>query len=251
MAPRGRASLSVVDLLDAYLAGRFDEVVRTLEGDVDFNEVLQAAAPGRPRPGSPPRPLTHAHGANSPPPPSRSRRPAPGSGTSGSGRSSSRYVLGAKPDECYEPLNVLSWKAPPLLIEWACERFRQDETPRPIERWWQLAAVAVAQRSEDAQFMVGDPRIGEGVAAGEIGNLQDEIKHLDHVVPRFPGEMRFLLAQGIARDREWTDDALSVYGALRNDPDVGGEAMMRLGAMQLRQRRPAEALKSFDARAQL
>ena len=117
--------------------------------------------------------------------------------------------------ECYEPLNVLSWKAPPLLIEWACERFRQDATPRPIERWWQLAAVAVAQRSEDTQFMVGDPRIGQGAAAGEIGNLQDEIKHLDHVVPRFPAEMRFLLAQGIARDREWTDDALSVYGALR------------------------------------
>ena len=94
--------------------------------------------------------------------------------------------------------------------------------------------------------MVGDPHIGQGVFAGEIGNVKDEIKHLDHVAPRFPTEMRFLLAQGIARDREWTDDALSVYGVLNSDPDVGGEAMMRLGAMQLRQGRIPDALKNLE-----
>jgi tetratricopeptide (TPR) repeat protein len=140
---------------------------------------------------------------------------------------------------------VLSWKAPPLLIEWGCELLSQHETPRPVERWWQLAALAVAQRSEDPQFLVGDTNIGRDIMAGEIGNVQDEIKHLDHVTPRFPKEMRFVLAQGIARDRAWADDATSVYLALEKDPDVGGEAMMRLGAMQMRTA-GAAALKSLE-----
>ena len=241
--PARARSLSVVDLLDAYLAGRFDEVVRTLDGDVDFNEVLKQLRKDGPAWIAAASPDTRAR-----------RELAAATFALEAARAGQWYEwkwtirqpLMCAGEECYEPLNVLSWKAPPLLIEWACARFRQDETPRPIERWWQLAALAVAQRSEDTQFLVGDPRIGKGVDAGEIGNLQDEIKHLNHVMARFPDEMRFLLAQGIARDREWTDDALSVYGALINDPDVGGEAMMRLGAMQLRQRRPAEALKSFE-----
>jgi len=136
--------------------------------------------------------------------------------------------------ECYQPLNVLWWKPPPLLLEWGCELLRRAETPRPIERWWQLAALAVAQRAEDAQFLVGDTSIGKGVAAGEIGNTQDEITHLEHVRPRFPDERRFVLAEGIARDRFWTDDAVQAYRALANDPDVGAEAMLRLGAMWMR-----------------
>ena len=145
-----------------------------------------------------------------------------------------------------QPLNVLEWKAPPLLIEWACRRMRKDETPRPIERWWQLAALAVAQRSEDGQFLVGDTSIGLGVGAGEILNPQLEIKHLEHVRKRFPEEMRFMLAEGIARDRFWQDDAMQAYGALSNDPVVGGEAMMRMGVMLVRMGRREDALKHFD-----
>ena len=152
----------------------------------------------------------------------------------------------AENGEQYQPLNVLVWKAPPLLIEWACTLLRRDATPRPVERWWQLAALSVVQRSEDPQFLVGDVNIGRNVDAGEIGNLQDEIKHLDHVEKRFPQEMRFKLAQGIARDRHWMDDAIKVYRAIEADADVGGEALMRLGSMQLRQRRTADAIKSLE-----
>ena len=65
------------------------------------------------------------------------------------------------------------------------------------------------------------------------------------------GGCRFLLAQGIARDIDWTDDAEQVYRALENDPDVGGEATMRFGAMQLRQRRTDVALRSFEHAEQL
>ena len=154
--------------------------------------------------------------------------------------------MDASNGEGYDPLNVLIWRAPPQLIEWGCELFRRDARPRPVERWWQLAALGVAQLSEDPQFLVGDVQIGRGRSAGEIGNLQDEIKHLDHVEKRFPTEMRLTLAQGIARDHHWHDDAAKVYRALASDPDVGGEAMMRLGAMQLRQRQLADAIKSFD-----
>jgi tetratricopeptide (TPR) repeat protein len=38
---------------------------------------------------------------------------------------------------------------------------------------------------------------------------------------------------------------VQVYKALENDPDVGGEALMRFGAMQLRQRKYEDALESF------
>lgn len=148
--------------------------------------------------------------------------------------------------EAYEPLNRLVWRAPPLLIEWGCALFRRGAPPRPVERWWQLAALSVAQRSEDPQFLVGDVQIGRGRLAGEIGNVQDEIKHLEHVEGRFPSEVRFKLAQGIARDRHWPEDALKAYRALERNPDVGGEATMRLGAMQLRQRRLADAIRTLE-----
>ena len=155
-------------------------------------------------------------------------------------------VNGDHGPECFQPMNVLYWQAPPRLIEWGCSLLRRHQAPLPVERWWQLAALAVSQRSEDPQFLVGDPKIGLGIDAGEIGNSNAEIKHLDHVSDRFPAESRFLLAQGIARDRVWPDDAAKAYGALERDPDVGGEAVMRFGAMQLRQRRYAAALVNLD-----
>jgi tetratricopeptide (TPR) repeat protein len=63
---------------------------------------------------------------------------------------------------------------------------------------------------------------------------------------RFPKERRFMLGQGIARDRVWADDATQAYRAVESDVDVGGEALMRFGAMQMRLRRPAEALELFE-----
>ena len=147
---------------------------------------------------------------------------------------------------CFQPLNRLIWRPAPLLIEWGCDIFTADEQPRPIERIWQLAAVAVAQRGEDGQFLVGDQAIGHGVGGGEIINPQDEIKHLDHVQERFPNEKRFMLAQGIARFQVWSDDAHIAFGSLYNDPDVGAEAMMRVGEMLIREKRYDDAYDRFD-----
>jgi hypothetical protein len=149
----------------------------------------------------------------------------------------------------YQPFPILDWRPAPLFIEWACERLRKDTTPRPIERWWQLAALAVAQRSEDVHFLVGDPNIGRGIGAGEIGNLQAEIKHLDHVTERFPNEPRFMLAQGIARP-QWPTDAAKAFMAVMDDEDVGGEATMRLGALFMHDRRNAEGSLNAFAKAE-
>lgn len=146
----------------------------------------------------------------------------------------------------FQPLNSLYWGPAPNLIEWACRLLRADETPRPLERIWQLAALAVAQRSEDAQFLIGDTTLGQGVGAGEVINKQDEIKHLNHVEKRFPKEARFMLAQGIARFRAWPDDAHVAFGNLRDHADVGGEALVRLGELLLSEGKVDEAVERFE-----
>jgi tetratricopeptide (TPR) repeat protein len=106
---------------------------------------------------------------------------------------------------------------------------------------WQLAALAVAQRSEDPQFLVGDTKLGKGVEEGEILNEQKEIRHLLHVALRFPNEPRFVLAQGIARFRDWPDDAHVAFGALGDQLDVGGEANVRDADVFLREGNIKEA----------
>lgn len=250
ISPRAR-EVSVVEWLDAYRSGQFDRVVADLERETNFKPILDqlrrdglgwimAAGPAE----IPRRELVAATFALE----------AARVGMRYEWKRiqmQERYTFEEGP--AIQPLNVLEWKPPPLLIEWGCALFLRDPTPRPVERWWQLAALAVAQKSEDTQFLVGDPKIGAGrldrdagIVAGEIGNREDEIKHLDHIWKRFPEEKRFVLGQGIARDREWIEDADQAYRAIAGDPLVGGEAMMRLGAMQMRLRKPDDALESFD-----
>jgi len=238
--------LSVVELLDRYAAGQFDAVVAELDGDVNFEELLNQLkrdGPGWIAAGGPAaqarRELVAATFAL--------EAARVDSWTEWKWTQKQPFMTAPGVDGGYQPLNTLYWKPPPLLIEWACELFRKDASPRPIERWWQLAALSVAQRSEDPQFLVGDIAIGKDVGAGEIGNTQKEIKHLDHVVKRFPNEPRFMLGQGIARDRFWIDDALQAYAAVEGDVDVGGEALMRLGAMIMKRQNGVDgALKTFD-----
>jgi hypothetical protein len=156
---------------------------------------------------------------------------------------------GAAPSKAppYKPRDVLIWQPPPLLIEWGCRLMSRDPTPRPIERWWQLAALAVAQRSEDFQFLVGNP-----FDKREFANPQDEIEHLLHVIKRFPDEPRFALAQGIAVEWRWPDEAAGAFVSLAGTPAVSGEAAMRLGRLQSvsrnssNQRNAAETLERAE-----
>jgi len=172
------------------------------------------------------------------------------------------------------PLPVLYWQAPPLLIEWGCELLRQRVEPLPIERIWQLAAMAVAQRGEDTQFLIGftevsgppppaaapaapgQPAVGAGGVPvpstlqerfpDEVLNVGKEIGHLNHVAERFPREKRFMLGQALARERPEPAGALKVYASLLTDLDVGGEAALRMGALYLRRGDEPSAIERFD-----
>jgi tetratricopeptide (TPR) repeat protein len=169
----------------------------------------------------------------------------------------------------YQPPDLLYWRTPPLVIEWACGIMRArtdrlepadatpvDEKPagtparansssaRSVERWWQLAALSVAQRSEDFQFLVGNP-FDRDPLGRELGNPKAEIEHLNHVLPRFKDEPRFTLAQGIAVEWRWGPQAIPVFDALKDDIAVGAEARMRAGAVFLRAGKREIALKLF------
>jgi tetratricopeptide (TPR) repeat protein len=248
-APR----VSVIDMLDRYTAGRFDSVLDDLSTlDRDFADILNQLNEHAPA-------WIEASG----PAARDKRRLVAATFALEAARVDAwhewkwivrqpamcpAHIPGerATRGDCYYPLNVLTWQAPPRLIEWACQLMGQDGAPAAVERWWHIAAIAVAQRSEDIQFLVGDPAIGRGRGAGEIINLQDEIKHLEHAERRFPDEVRFKLAQGIARERVWPADAAQAFEALAGDYTVGGEAMARLAILQLRLGRVADALKSVD-----
>jgi tetratricopeptide (TPR) repeat protein len=144
-------------------------------------------------------------------------------------------------------LDNIYWSGPPQLIEWGCQLFRKDARPRPVEHLWQLAALAVAERSEDFEFLIGSPWEPRA-------NPKDEIEHLKHVAARFPDEKRFALAQGIAI--EWrlfpspralgTKEAMEVFDKLKDDELVGGEASARLGVLQFRMGSYDAALKQFE-----
>jgi hypothetical protein len=153
------------------------------------------------------------------------------------------------------PPDSLYWKPPPQLIAWGAGLFRAAGPPTPLERWWQLAAIAVAERAEDFEFLIGSPYEARG-------NPEDEISYLTSLVQRFPHEPRFVLAQGIALEwRSWpsvgswpsarrttqgTNEAMHLFESLAKDDAVGAEAAVRLGEMRLRLDNPGPALKLFD-----
>ena len=240
-------SPSAIGLIERYAAGEFDAVVSELADHTDFPRLLKETREEAPA-------WMEAGG-----PTDRARRElaaatfALEAARIDQWREWKRIVkppVMDAPDtvgkEKFQPLNTLYWAPAPLFIEWGCALFRKDETPRAVERIWQLAALAVAQRSEDPQFLIGDTKLGKGVGAGEVINPQDEIKHLDHVEKRFPNEARFTLAQGIARFRDWSSDAHTAFGALSEHVDVGGEANARHAQLFLHEGRIDEAMDHLD-----
>jgi tetratricopeptide (TPR) repeat protein len=141
----------------------------------------------------------------------------------------------------------LTWKPPPLLIEWGCALMREAGPPTPIERIWHLAAIAVAQRWGDYEFLIDSPE--------PRGNRQDEIDHLVHVAKRFPNEARIVLAQAIAIEwRVWAlrgprsnvAEGIRAFERLTGDPAVGAEATLRLGSLRVRSRDFGRAVEHFD-----
>jgi tetratricopeptide (TPR) repeat protein len=166
-------------------------------------------------------------------------------------RPSEAYLPGILP-QTYTAPNAIWWKPAPRLLEWGCKLMRTS-SPGPIERIWQLASVAVAERAGDFEFLIGSPWEARG-------NPQDEPEHLAHVIKRFPGEPRFALAQAIAVEwRTWPvgfrtsrsrviapADAMSALQKMTKDDAIGPEASLRLGVLRLRTGKPDDALPLFD-----
>lgn len=158
--------------------------------------------------------------------------------------------LGAEADQVEEADRIF-WKTPPLLIEWGCAMLRHAGPATPAERTWHLAALAVAQRTGDFEFLIGSPWDARM-------NPDDEIEHLDHAARRFPREPRFNLAAGIAM--EWVtwpgardfvrprqaDAAIKIFEGLFKDDAVGAEANVRAGAIHARANRLEDALEAFS-----
>jgi hypothetical protein len=233
-----------IDLLDRYLRGDFDAVVADFEKHTTFGwllEQLEAEGPGWIGAGGPAarerRELAAAtlaleaarvgqwtawkH---------REEYPGPDPTFRWVDQNGRRYVP-----------ETLVWEPPARLVEWGCTLLREDDrAPSPRERLWQLAALAVAQRSEDGEFLFSEQ------LNTRLSNPKAEIDHLVHVMPRFPEEARFMLAVGTALEWQVPDRALKEFERLRDHPDVGGEARLRLGALQLRQGRHDRAVETLD-----
>jgi tetratricopeptide (TPR) repeat protein len=145
-------------------------------------------------------------------------------------------------------LENIHWKPPAQLLEWGCALMRSAPAPTPIEHTWQMAALAVAGRAQDYEFLIGNPWAGRA-------NPKDEFLHLDHAIARFPKDRRILLAQGIAA--EWRlypnphntglAEARTIFTNLKDDEEVGAEANMRLGILETRAGNPAAAEPLFAA----
>jgi len=131
--------------------------------------------------------------------------------------------------------SITLWDPPALLIEWGCKLLRERPEPTEQEHLWHLAAMSVAERAEDFEFLVGYRTLSRSF-------LTKVVDHVKHAIDRFPSEQRFQLAYGIAS--EWNDPmtARGSFTSLQNDVDSGGEATMRLGAMTLRSGDAAGAL---------
>jgi hypothetical protein len=135
------------------------------------------------------------------------------------------------------PLDTVYWKPPPLLIKWGASLLRSTASPMPPagQRLWQFAAIAVAERAEDFEFLLGSPFEARS-------NDGDEIAYLKPLLAQFPDEPRFLLAEAIALEwRTWprpgragSPEAKRALEALTTDDSVGAEALVRLGDLELR-----------------
>jgi len=235
----GRQQVVVTSQLDQYLRGDFDVVARDLSQLNKLDDVLEQLR----RDG--PAWVTAGGPAERP-----TRVLAAATYALEAGRAGAFHEW--KWVQSYMGSLSIYWKTPPLLIEWGCALLRNEPTPHPQERIWQLAAVSASQLAGDHEFLIGSPFQARG-------NPQDEIEHLKHVTARFPKEPRFALAQAIAV--EWTTyptpsralkrrpprtaDATRAFEGMMRDESIGAEATLRLGVVRLRSGNAGGALELF------
>lgn len=223
----------IAAMLDQYSSGHFADVAASFEQTTDFGAVLTGLQQSGPA-------WIAAGGAADAP----RRQLAAATFALEAARAGEleRWKLVQK----FMGLPNIYWHPPAQLVEWGCTLLRANPVPRPSERVWHLAALAVADRVVDSEFLVGSPW-------EDRANPRDEIKQLEHAVARFPNERRFALAQGIAAEwglfptpRSGAKETQQIFDTLKDDEQVGAEARVRLGFMQLRNGKLPAALEMFD-----
>ena len=236
-AQAAREPATITTLLDWYLQGEFATVVTHLEAITDFGGLLNQLE----RNGSA---WIDAGG-----PVSRSRRELTAATLALEAARVDARVEWKQHLEVPAPNSgtLLYWQPPPRLIDWACAGFREQATPTEAERLWQLAALSVAQRAADFEFLVSD---GTGT---QPWNFAAEFAHLHHARKRFPAEPRMQLAEGIAVEwqtvrgvaRGGPQMAKALFEALLKDQDVGAEAAVRLGYTHVRMKDDDRGIELF------
>lgn len=229
----GASGPSGIQLLDRYARGEFDPVVASLASVTNFEPIYKDLKENAPK-------WIEAGGVAD----RERRRLAAATFAMEAAR------IGALTDwkevRMFIRIENIFWRPPSQLLEWGCALMRSTPEPTPIEHTWQMAALAVLGRAQDYEFLIGSPWEGRA-------NKGDEFYHLEHTIKRFPKDRRLLLAQGIAA--EWRlfpnerntglKEATNIFDNLATDPEVGGEASLRLGIVLLRSGRSSEAMPSL------
>ena len=149
------------------------------------------------------------------------------------------------------------------LVEWGCRLLRRGP-PTEAERLWQRASIALAEGALDSEVLFS-PASGLRTYA-----------HASHAQQRFPADARIAFAQRFAvqaparlgsetlrpgHETALDEPARSAYDAafdtavrkltpLFDDPEVGAEAALRAGHLQLLMLRLEPALAAFDFAAE-
>src|SRR5262245_49319378 len=151
-----------VALLDRYARGDFDSAVAAIAPVTDFGPLYRELAAEAPA-------WMHAGG----PADVERRRLAAATVAMEAAR------IGADHDwklvQMFMRLENVYWKPPAQLLEWGCALMRSAPAPTEIEHTWQMAALAVASRAQDYEFLVGSPWAARA-------NTRDEVLHLEHAI---------------------------------------------------------------------
>jgi len=220
-------------LLDRYARGEFDAVVTAIAPVKDFEPIYRDLKANAPK-------WIEAGGADR-----ERRRLAAATFAMEAARIGSASDW--KEVRMFMRLENIYWKPPSLLLEWGCRLMREAPAPTTNEHAWQMAALSVAGHAEDYEFLIGSPW-------EERANKKSEILHLEHAIARFPEDRRLLLAQGIAAElrlyprprNAGGEEAQAIFDNLKDDPEVGAESRMRLGAIAVRAGQPAQALPHLE-----
>jgi tetratricopeptide (TPR) repeat protein len=145
------------------------------------------------------------------------------------------------------------------LVEWGCRLLRRGP-PTEGERLWQRASIAVAEGALDSELLFGPASSLRAYSHGSHAQQRFPADPRIAFVSRFavpsparfgsvtlrPGHETGLDEPARSFDDPGLDTAVRKLTLLFNDPEVGAEAALRAGHLQLMMFRLESALAAFD-----